>query len=361
MKAWWVLFTPILFGTAQAQTNAHPDWTRFERYNKETTPGVAVMILSKGQVLEQRGFGKADLRSLETVTPDTAFNLASDSKQFTAMSAMILEQRGSLNVDEAITKYVPGLPAWANKVKVRHLIYHTSGLPDYMGICDSGHGGMLSNADVVAFLKSAPGLDHEPDTRFEYSNTGYNLLSTVIEGAAHEPFAAFVQREIFDKLGMTSSWILDANNVKTMPHRAIGYSPWPMFDEEDASDCNYLYGDGSVYTTLKDYAKWLVALDRAALVPPSAMARIFTSGKLPSGESLDYGYGWSIGTENGDPLVWHNGSWLGFRSTVVNYPKQGLWIVAFANHRGFDVDAIGAELAAPYRPAARAHARRFGH
>jgi CubicO group peptidase (beta-lactamase class C family) len=338
----------LLVGCSSSSTTP-ARWSRFDAYDQGNQPGIAVMVLRNGEVVEQRGFGHSNRKSGERITPDTAFNLASDSKQMTAAAVLLLEERGKLHDDDTLASLLPGLPAWAADVKVANLIHHTGGLPDYMSICDSGRGRYQTNADVLEFLKTQPKLVHPPGTVYEYSNTGYATLALVVAAAAGEPFPAFMQREIFDKLGMTETWIESEENVAKIPHRAIGYGAWPNFDEKDESDCNYIYGDGTVYTTLRDEAKWLASWRTpGALLSADSIRKAWSPATLDDGTPFGYGYGWQVATVNGRDYVWHDGAWLGFRSSIVNYPNEGISTVVLSNCKATDVDAASDEAAAPF-------------
>ncbi len=316
----------------------------FEVFDRGGTPGVAVLALRGGEVLAMGGYGEASVATHAPIDEDTTFNLASDSKQLTAAMALLLEARGKLRLDDPLSRWLPSLPSWANDVKLEHLVFHTAALPSYMSICE---GRDRTNADVVAFLEQTEMLERAPGAEHEYSNTGYAVLASVLEAASGTAFPELLSREIFEPLGMRSSFVYVAAS-RSVP-RAIGHDGWPSFDENEEDPCNTIYGDGSVYTSVRDYAQWLTALDTPGrLFSEAELARIFTSGRLSNGEEIGYGFGWSVGRYNGRPIVWHGGAWLGFRSQAVKYTEEGLWVAVLGNSSVLDTDHWTDVLAEPY-------------
>lgn len=325
------------------------DWRPFERMNLGGSPGAAVLVLRGTEVVEMRAFGEENIETHRPITVDSGFNLASTSKQFTAMAALILSNRGQLDLRAPLSTLVPTLPAWAAKVRVEHLIHHTSGLPDYLSICDVGSGRIMSNEDVVSYLENANTLLFEPGSRYEYSNTGYAMLAVVVERASKRTFPDFLKEEIFRKLGMEGTVVFAPDNEHTLANRAIGYGAWPTFDTQDASDCNFIYGDGSMISNVRDYAKWLIALASPdALVDRASLDRIFQSGTDNDGKPVSYGFGWSTEVRSGFEIS-HGGSWIGYRSAVGREAANDMWFVVFSNSRGIDPWSLADRLAAPYR------------
>jgi CubicO group peptidase (beta-lactamase class C family) len=178
------------------------------------------MVIRDGEIMHQDGYGRADLETGQPITPTTNFYLASIAKQFTTMAVMLLQEEGKLDLDAHLTDFFPDFPGYGRPVQLRHLLTHTSGLPDYYGLIDDYTG--LNNGDVYALLLSVDSLDFAPGERYSYSNSAYVLLSRIVELAAGTTFRAFVQERIFTPLGMDRSVVYDTT-MPTVDERATGY------------------------------------------------------------------------------------------------------------------------------------------
>jgi CubicO group peptidase (beta-lactamase class C family) len=304
---------------------------RLGQYTRLRGPGVALLVIKDGKVVRKEGFGFADLSRGTRISPETNFNLASNSKQFTATAALLLERQKKISLTDPLSKYIPEIPEYAGKVKISDLIHHTAGLPDYLGICDSKDP--VTNKEVIAFLRKRSALDFPPGTRHEYSNTGYVILSEVIERAAGVPFFEFVQEAIFNKLGMKNSFVLRSDGADKGSKRAIGYSEWPFFKPLNSSPCDRVYGDGGVLTNLEDYSRWLLALNGPGFLSEGELQRAFSPSFLEDGTVIPYSFGWMNDEYRGSKYLYHTGAWLGFRSFVVHVPSKKLWVSILSNHK----------------------------
>jgi CubicO group peptidase (beta-lactamase class C family) len=301
---------------------------RFQAYTKAEGPGFAVLVMRDGKTLEANGYGLASLREDEKIDAQTAFNISSLTKQFTAAAILILERQGKVDLESRLSEWVPGLPSWSRQIKIRHLIHHMSGLPDYMSICTTS--GSSTNADVVKVLGGFPSLDFEPGSKHEYSNSGYALLAMVVEKASGMSWAKFIRSEILDKLGMNQTWL---SGEAARGKRATGYGAWPNFDVKNRSSCDDIVGDSGVHTSVSDYALWISALRQPGLIfSKTELDRIFASSKLQNGEYAPYGWGWALDFFDEEPTIFHDGAWLGFKSLAVYFEREQLWIVVFSNY-----------------------------
>ena len=159
-----------------------------------------------------------------------------------------------------------------------------------MEVCEQKN--KVSNADIITTLSKKEKLSLTPGQRHQYSNSGYVLLSEIIQRVTRQEFPDFIREEIFNKVGMNDSWIFSDKNEKKIKNRALGYGEWPYFELKDSSPCNYNYGDGGVYTSLSDYKKWIDTIEKGTFLKPEFQKRMFTPGKLDDGESTNYAYGW---------------------------------------------------------------------
>ena len=302
-----------------------------------------VLAAKNGEIIFQRAYGLADPFTNTPLTLDSNFNLASVSKQFTAMAVMILKARGKLSYDDEITRFLPGLPYPG--VTVRHLLNHTGGLPDYMNLFaskwdpdqpNSALKKTASNADIVALLKKhAPPRDFEPGANWAYSNTGYCLLASIVEAASGAPFHQFLKEGIFDPLDMKQTLVYSKIRNPPITNRTLGFRRSVDGKGYEPNDLIYLdgiYGDGAIYSNLADLFKWSQALSSQKLLPRADLDEAFNPARLNDGGAHPYGFGWSLLEIGGQRAVAHSGGWVGFRSYIVRRLESGDVVIVLANN-----------------------------
>ena len=302
-----------------------------------------VLVARKGEVQYHRALGAASLDGNLALRKDSVFRLASVAKAFTAVSILLLREEGKLSLDEDVRKYVPTLP-YAGAT-IRHLLHHTSGLPDYVKLLDQhwdAQQGDLSrrrfatNPDALGLIiKHKPPVRFAPGKRWDYSNTGYMLLALVVEKISGAPFSDFLTRRIFAPLGMKDTVLFTPITPPSIEQRAWGFRLSPDGGERLANDRNYLnamYGDGEVYSTAGDLLKWDQALYREKLLPAAAVEEMFTPGRLSSGKETGYGYGWGIAKRAGKKVVNHGGGWVGFRTWIDRELESRQLLVVLTNN-----------------------------
>ena len=315
-------------------------------------PGAAVIVIRDGKVLHQKGYGFADVDAKLPITTKTTFDLASVSKQFTAMAIMILAERGKLGYDDPLTKFFPEFPAYASKITVRHLLNHTSGLPDYMSVFrekPAGIGAEPTSREAVTMLAQITQPSFAPGERWEYSNSGYVVLGQIVEKASGMTFPEFLKTNVFEPLGMTTTIVSDQIKAPSA-NRAISYTPVAGggFRNADYTPLNKIYGDGNVNTSVEDMFKWDQALYTDRLVKQSTLTEAFTPAKLNSGAATQYGFGWQIATVNGLQVVAHGGSWAGFRTQITRVPSERFSVVVLSNAANFGPGPVGKRIANMY-------------
>ncbi len=286
----------------------------------------AILVADHGNIIYRKGFGKANFQTGADFTPETPSNIGSVTKQFTAMSIMMLAERGKLTYDDPVSKYIPEFSRSAHlgRITLRQLLNHTSGIPDYgdLGIDDSG----LDQPALITSLLKKEDLFAEPGQKYRYSNPGYALLAVVVQRASGMPLSAFLQREIFAPTGMSDTFVYDAPS-KRDPRTAVGYG---QFGQVDDAGPTAIPGDGGVYSTVDDLFKWDQALYSERLVRTSTLAQAFTPGKVQQGIST-YGFGWNIGEEGGGKYLWHTGSNAGFRAFISRRLADGVTVIMLTN------------------------------
>ncbi len=318
----------------------------FSSFAVGVQPGVAVAVVRDGKTVLERAWGYADLDKKAPITPDTAFDLASVSKQFAAIAIMLLEEEGKLAYDDPIGKFVPELAIYEG-VTIRHLMLHIGGLPDYYDIIDTS-GRMPTNHDAAVLLGKMARADFSPGERYEYSNAGYDMLGPIVEAASGMCFAEFVQQRIFTPLGMDGSRVHD-HTLPEIVNRARGYEPADGgFVLNNDSPLNAIVGSGSIFSTLNDLVRWDQALYSEKLASAETHELAFTSGTNNNGEPLNYGFGWRIDEYAGHKRLRHGGSWVGFRSHIARIPELRFTVIVLSNRADFEPENVIDTITALY-------------
>lgn len=324
----------LLLLSCQAQKAVQAN--QFERYLSEASArgqfNGAALVFDHGQVVYQGAFGLRSIDPIDSLDLNSQFRLASVSKQFTAMAIMMLMEQGKLRYDQDIRDFIPELSYQG--VTIRHLLQHTSGLPDYTRMMDETWKTELNyddparyisgNADVVNLLveKKVP-LAFKPGEMWEYSNTGYNLLGTIVARASGMSFAAYMQQHIFAPAGMSHSVLYDyvPGLDPKMPDRVYGFQlGWDRktMSSADGHYLNKAVGDDGVYSTVGDLLKWDRILHTEKLVSKATLGEAFAPTVLTDDSTKNYGFGWFIErSPAGKRMVTHSGGWLSFSSYIL--------------------------------------------
>jgi CubicO group peptidase (beta-lactamase class C family) len=307
-----------------------------EFYYEQGVFSGTVLVAEAGKVIYQKGFGYANVDTKDRLEPKSVFRLGSLSKQFTAMCIMILEEQGKLNYDDNLQKYIPELKY--EGITIRHLLWHTSGIPGYMDFMTKHFSDdeWYVNDDVIKVLeKDHPEKHFEPGEKYEYSNTGYLLLASVVERASGVSFEKFLQQNIFDKLRMSSSiFPFGKKEFDEMANRVLGYNRKKDggYVVNDYIDFDYdVYGDGGVFSNVIDLFKWNEALATEKLVRKETIQEAYTPYVLNDGSVGDYGFGWSISEVDANKIVEHSGSWIGFRTYILRDITNNHCVIVLTN------------------------------
>jgi N-acyl-D-amino-acid deacylase len=291
-------------------------------YHEQGILNGTVLVAEAGKVIYQKGFGYANMDTKETLEPKSVFRLASVSKQFTAMCIMMLEERNKLNYDDDFQKYLPELKY--EGVTIRHLLWHTSGMPDYIDFMSEHYSDdeWYVNDDVIKIMaKHHPEREFEPGEKYEYSNTGYLLLASIVERVSGVSFKEFLHQNIFDKIGMSSSiFPFGKNEFKDMANRVRGYKRTKDggYVDNDYTDYDYdVCGDGGVFSNVIDLFKWNEALYTEKLVKQKTIQEAYKPYVLNDDSVGDYGFGWNVYEVDSNKVVDHSGSWIGFRAHIL--------------------------------------------
>jgi CubicO group peptidase (beta-lactamase class C family) len=352
-----ILFASILFCGCSSKTKPPVAKSFSERADSimATYPDFSgvVLLADKGNSIYHKTFG---FRNFETKTAlDTAsiFELASVSKQFTAMIIMMLKEEGKLNYNDLVEKYIPLLP-YPN-ITIRQLLNHTSGLPDYQAVMDKhwDKTNVANNDDIIEYLKKYhPERLFEPNTKYEYSNTGYVLLASIAEKASGKDFITMSQQQIFIPLKMTSTNIRSLEEKRGIDNFALGH----IFVEEKKRfvradsfpSSNYTIwlgnrkGPGRISSTTSDLLKWDRALYTEQLVKKETLAEAFASATLKNDSISHYGFGWEI-KDNGNTVL-HTGDNPGYKTEIIRHIDKNKTLIVLSNNAYSSFDKLVTEL-----------------
>jgi CubicO group peptidase (beta-lactamase class C family) len=310
---------------------------RFDALVRESLPaegpGGSVIVLEQGHTRYKGAYGLADCAASVPNTTATNFRLASISKQFTAMAAVQLFERGLLTPEDRLTDIFPGFPDYGRKVTMRHLLVHSSGLPDYEDFVPADQTEQLKDRDVLRLLQQQERGIFTPGTWFSYSNSGYCVLALIVEEVSGEPFASFLKRNIFDPVGMHSTVAHD-HCLTVIPNRAYGYSFCPRdrrFTRTDQSVTSATLGDGGIYSSVEDLALWDQALYTTKLAGADAMEQVFRPWQDTGEPGRQYGYGWFLYEDAGPRRLEHDGTTIGFRNYVIRIPERRQTVIVLMN------------------------------
>jgi len=317
-------------------------------------PGVALGVMREGKLVKAAGYGMANVELGVAAKPESIFQTGSVGKQFTATAVMMLVEEGSVGLDDQINKYFAKAPAAWKDITVRHLLTHTSGIPDYTS---EKTGGAISlhidytEEELVRKIAGLP-LDFQPGENWSYSNSGYLLLGVLIRDVTGEFYGDFLQQRIFRPLQMTSTRIISEADI--VPNRSAGYRlvNGELKNQEWVAPSLNTTADGALYTNVLDLAKWDAALYTEKLLKTSSFGQMWAPVRLNSGKTYPYGFGWSIAEVNGHRLLEHGGSWQGFTMHISRYVDDQLTVVVMTNldSQHSDPGKIAQGVAAIYVP-----------
>jgi CubicO group peptidase (beta-lactamase class C family) len=319
----------------------------FAAWDKADSPGCALGIVHEGKLVYQKGYGQANLEQNIPINPSTVFYIASTSKQFTATSIALLAKQNKLSLDDDIRKYLPELPEYDSRITIRHLIHHTSGIPDYLellGLAGERLDDVHGEEEILDLLSRQKSLSFKPGDQFLYSNSGYFLLGVIVKRVSGKSLAQFAEEHIFNPLGMTHSRFHDSR-TRLVKNRAQGY-----FSSKEGEFRNYLtqfdrVGDGGLMTTVEDLFRWDQAMENGTLGGKDFANSLLSQGQLNNGNSLTYAFGLMIGQHRGLETISHGGSFIGFKSELLRFPEQRLSFICLCNHNAADATKLAKEVA----------------
>lgn len=297
-----------------------------DRMYHELIPGLALAVVKDGKILKAKGYGFADVDSKVPVTTNTIFRIGSISKQFVATAIMMLVEEGKISLDDPVSKYLDGTPGQWKRITIRHLLTHTSGIPDFNNEnipVDEGPGDF--DQRVLKAL-SRRWLHFAPGDEWRYSNSNYHLLGMIIHKITGKPYADFLRERIFEPLGMTRTTVSPENGI--YPGLATGYR-WDNGFHPVGVPIGVTAG--SILSTISDMAKWDAALDTDKLLKKSSLQQMWTPVRSNDGMTWPYGFGWAVGRINDHLIVSHTGNIIGFSSAIERAVDDRLTVIVLDN------------------------------
>ena len=347
--------TGILLVSSWAHTQTlPPDVTSkvdkvFAQWDRPDSPGCALGIYQNGQIVYKHGYGMANLNDDVPITPATVFHVASMSKQFTAASILLLAQQGKLSLDDDVHKYVPELPDFGERITLRHLLHHTSGIRDQWALLELAgwrySQDLITDDDVMSVLVRQQALNFKPGEKYIYSNTGFTLLAIIVKRVSGMSLREFTTKNIFEPLGMNHTHFRD-DHEEVIKHDALGY-------EQDGKDKPFRMsltnfdtaGATSLHTTVEDLQLWDENFYHPRVGGPALIQQMLERGKLNSGELQDYASGLVIGKYKGLPTVDHGGADAGYRSNITRFPDQHFSAAVLCNFADTDPSSLARQVA----------------
>ncbi len=300
-------------------------------YYSATEPGAAVLVIKDGETLLRKGYGLADLEQGIPIEPDMVFRIGSVTKQFTAAAILLLAEEGKLSVEDDLRKLLPDFPTSGRTITIAQLLTHTSGIRSYTDMPDFG-GKMredMSVDQIIALFRDQP-LAFEPGEKYAYNNSGYVLLGAIVEKVSGKTYETYLREKIFEPLGMSQTYYGSASRI--IPKRAQGYDGVNAeFENAEYLSMSIPYAAGSLLSTVDDLAKWDRALYGTGLLSQASLDKWWKPFSLASGESIHYGYGWSISSYEGHAVVSHGGGINGFTCYLLRMPEDRVFVTVLTN------------------------------
>ncbi len=342
----FLILTFLYFSSASAQTLEQQVDEYLKAEYPSDGPGVSFLIAKDGNPIYQKGFGMANLELNVPMTPKNVIEIGSITKQFTAIAILMLEEQGKLKVEDDITKFIPDYPTHGKKITIHQLLNHTSGIKSYTDMANflTMARTDMTPKELIDVFKDEP-MDFEPGEKFLYNNSGYILLGYIIEVASGQTYADFIEKNIFEKLGMTSSSYGSMKNI--VPNRASGYSETANgYSNADYLSLTLPYAAGSIMSTTSDLLKWQNALNNNTLIKKTSYEKAIHGSTLNDDTHIPYGYGLGEDNINGSPSIQHGGGIFGYTTMGIYLPEEKVFVSGLTNCDCKNITSVTTRIAA---------------
>lgn len=307
-------------------------------------PGASILIIKDGKKIIEKSYGLANLEKKIPVKHESNFRLASVTKQFTAMCILQLIEKGKLNLNDKLTNVFSDFPEYGNKIKIYHLLQHTSGLIDYEDLINKSDTTQVLDKGVLNMMLQVDSTYFKPGTKFRYSNSAYAVLAMIVEKLSGLTFAEYLKQNIFIPLNMYQTVAFE-KGISTIVNRVYGYAfENGRFVYRDQSTTSAVLGDGGIYSSIDDLYKWDQALYTYRLISTNTLNMMFSKGVLSDIDSIYYGFGWYVRDFNGEKCVFHTGSSCGFRNIIYRLPEKNITIIILTNRDTPDLKHLTSKI-----------------
>lgn len=319
----------------------------FSKYDSPDSPGCALGVVNKGDIIYSKGYGMANLAYDNPIDDETIFYAGSVSKQFTAASIAILADRGTISLEDSVSKYIPELPGYGDNITIKNLVHHTSGVRDIYGLMSlSGDRveDVFTYDDALNLISSSKELNFNPGSKYLYSNSGYFILTVIIKRATGQSLREFARKNIFQPLGMHDTHFHD-DHTHNIPQLAMSYNPRAKGEFEISYIPNFeQVGQGGLYTTIKDLYKWDQNFYDNKLKSTSFLDIMHTKGVLNNGDTLDYAFGINISKYKGLKTVSHGGSFMGYKAYFLQFPEEEFSVLTLCNRGDINPGSLSRQV-----------------
>lgn len=308
-------------------------------------PGLSLLIAKGGNTLYKKAFGMSDIEKNVKLNTDNVLAIGSMTKQFTAVCILQLVNEGKINLNDEVKKYLTDYNSHNKTITIENCLRHSSGIPSFTekNNFDSIYKKSLSKDEMVNFFENDE-LFFEPGSDFSYSNSGYFLLGLIIEKVSGMSYEDYVQKNIFDKIGMKNSYF--GKNENNIPGQATGYEPKDekSFQKATFFDWSWPYSAGNILSTTNDLLLWNEALNSDKIVPQSLLKNAWKSYQLANGTQSNYGYGWNVTSLDKYTVIRHGGAISGYLSDGIRIPEEDLYIIALSNNTGKTPEVVTTDI-----------------
>ncbi len=316
------------------------------KYYQPDTPGATILVAKDGKTIYRKAVGKSNLELDVDMLPENVFMLASITKQFTAVSILMLEEQSKLSLDDPITKFIPDYPTLGKTITIRNLLNHTSGIKSYTGIGNLVEVARtdMSLDELIDYFKNEP-MDFDPGEEFRYNNSGYVLLGKIIEVISKDTYENFIEKNIFERLGMENSSY--GNNRELIKNRVEGYEQ----NENGYVNASYLsmsiaHAAGALTSTIDDMLKWQNALATNKMIKATSLDKAINGSELNNGEHIGYGFGLGEMNLKGSKGYTHSGGIFGTSTNGIYLIDEDVYVIGLSNCSCNDIGAVTRNLAA---------------
>ena len=302
----------------------------FHRANKKYNFNGSILVAKNGKLIYTNEYGYGDFKNKVPLNANSAFQLASVSKQFTAAAVLLLYERNLIGLDDSITKYFPELPY--NDITIRQLLNHTSGLPMYFWLAEHRWEDETTptNSQMIDMMADHKlPLYFKAGRKFDYSNTGYFVLAALVEKVSGESFGAFLETNIFKPLHMSNTYAYRYGHDSAKDNQLLGYRVNRRGRHIKISGTvnDGVVGDKNIYSTAEDMLRWVNGLNKGWILSQSTLDQMYTRGETNSGREVPYGFGFRIRNKESEKVIYHNGKWNGFRTSIKQYTESDVVII----------------------------------